>query len=266
MNHDFRAWGDAELEASLVELGRHVAYPPVPDLSTRVGAALRARPRRAGWTSFVTPRRALALATVAAVLLAAVVLGFSPAARRAVADWLGVAGIRIDVGAPRPSPARLGDNLNLGRAAPLQRAREEVDFDVLEPTALGEPDEVYVADDLPGGRVSLLYEARPGLPKTATTDIGLLLMEFRARLDEEVIGKVVFEGGTVDPVKVNGEVGYWIGGGPHAVLFIDDDGEVVDDTLRLAARTLVWQRDGVTLRLESALTKQEALGLARSVR
>lgn len=263
----------ARLEASLADLGQHLAWPGTPDLASSVTAHLRAHPRRKRrFTPLLAPlpapRRAVAFATLLLVLLGGTVLGLSPAARDAVAGWLGLPGIRIDVGGPPPSPSLLGGDLNLGRPVTLEEARERARFEVLQPDPeiLGAPDEIYLGDDPTGGRVSLVYRARPGLPSTQETSVGLLLTQFQASLSDELIEKSVAGGGTVDPVSVDGGRGYWIGGGAHVVLFIGADGFPIEETIRLAGPTLVWQQDGLTLRLESALSKPEALGIARTVR
>ena len=47
---------------------------------------------------------------------------------------------------------------------------------------------------------------------------------------------------------------------------VDRAGEVRVEQPRLATRTLVWQRDGVTLRLEADLTLAQALAVATGMR
>ena len=59
------------------------------------------------------------------------------------------------------------------------------------------------------------------------------------------------------PVRVGSEPGYWIEG-PHQ-LVLPDGG-----TLRLGGGVLIWTRDGVTYRLESTLSKADALAVGRS--
>ena len=49
----------------------------------------------------------------------------------------------------------------------------------------------------------------------------------------------------------------------HEFLYLDANGNPQPDTARLAANTLLWERDGVTYRLESALDRDAALALAR---
>jgi hypothetical protein len=76
----------------------------------------------------------------------------------------------------------------------------------------------------------------------------------------------VLEAGTsVDGVRVDGAPGYWISGRPHFVLVVDSQGNIVEDDVRLAGNVLLWERGDVTLRLEAAVTKEEAVRIAESV-
>lgn len=256
-NRDF-----GDLDRALRTLQGSVEFPATPDLAAAVAVRLRSAPRqpvRQPWL----PRVALA-AGIAAVAFAAVLV-FSPAVRTAVADFLGIGGVEIVV-TESPPPARIADELDLGAPTTLADAVDEVDFEISLPAALGEPDEVYIGDLFPGSIVSFVYAAGPDLPKSPETQVGLLLSEFRARIDAAVIEKSVFEGATsIDPVDVNGTLGYWIEGEPHAINFIGPDGTFIAQEPRLAGNTLVWATKGVTYRLESALTKQRALEIARSV-
>ena len=70
----------------------------------------------------------------------------------------------------------------------------------------------------------------------------------------------------LEAVSVGGEPGFWISGAPHAFFFVCyDAGECRQERYRLAGNVLIWEQDGVTLRLESALPREEALAIAESV-
>jgi hypothetical protein len=258
---------DAQLETMLRDLRAQVSYPPVPDLAAAVGEQLRARPRRRreAWR-LTLPRRVLAVAALVLAVLGGSVLGFSPTARRAVAEWLGLPGVRIRVGDEARAPSPLGRDLNLGRRVTLAGAAELAGFEVRFPGSLPQPDEVYYDSEPPGGRVTLLYRARDELPRITGTDVGLLLTQFRASIERDLIEKAVVGGGIVEPVKVNGNQGYWIGGDPHVVFFLDAYGFPMEETVRLSGHTLVWERGDVIVRLESSLSLEESLEIARSVR
>src|SRR6266516_3828697 len=82
------ALSEPELEQALIDLGRHIAYPPTPALAARVRQEIARRPARAPsfWERWLPGQRRLAYALVALILLAGAVLAFSPEARTAVAE------------------------------------------------------------------------------------------------------------------------------------------------------------------------------------
>jgi hypothetical protein len=258
---------DRDLEAALLAVGRDLAFPEVPDLAPAVLRRLeegeRAPQRRlvALPSLFRRPGRRVALALAAVLLLGG----------GAVAGGLLVQGVRIlvepEATAPPPSPrpsVPLGSFLFLGERTTLAEARRQTDFEVLIPRATGLPDpEVYVDDDPPGGRVSLVYPEGPGLPETEELGVGMLVMEFRARIDRPFLEKVVHEAKLLQEVEVGDAPGYWVEG-EHTVFYLDEEGQPVEERSRLAGNTLLWQRGEVTLRLESALSMEDAIRLAES--
>ena len=257
-----------DLEQALVELGAHVAYPPEPDLARAVRTRLVAPDgagRSASWRRH--PRwRAAVVALAALVAVSSAVLTALPDLRSAVADWLGIDGVRITTGGPTPTPA--GGSLDLGAPVTLDEARARVPFEVAVPGALGEPDQVFVDELVPGGQVALLYLAREGLPATPGTETGALVTQFQGSLEDPVVKKVIAgEPGTeIRPVRVGGSPGYWISGEPHFISYVGPNGEPREDTVRLVGNVLLWARDGVTSRIESALSMREALAIAESMR
>src|SRR5207247_1380226 len=90
-------------------------------------------------------------AVVVVALVAGALLAFSPGARQAVADFLGLRGVRIQVEPSNPSPSLLptsvGGPLQLGQQLSLAEARQRVRFPILLPNdpRLGPPDEVYLS-------------------------------------------------------------------------------------------------------------------------
>jgi hypothetical protein len=159
-------------------------------------------------------------------------------------------------------------DLGLGDPVTLERARGLVDFPVLVPSApgLGRPDAVFASGVVPpGGRVDLVYRARPGLPASPFTDAGLLITEFRGQTTPEFMKKVT-RAGLVEEVSVGGQPGYWFSGEPHFFTYIDADGTFREEQTRLAGNTLIWQRGDLTLRLEGDLPRAEAIRIAESMR
>lgn len=249
------------LEQRLRRAARHIALPDTPDLADRVMIAIERSPaaqplRRPFWAR-------PAFAGAFAVLLVAVsALVFSPVAREAVADWIGLDGLRIRYG--EQPQAGLGDDLHLGKKTTLAEATAQAGFEVEAPAELGAPDEVYLARS-PGTRISLVYAANEELPRTRTTRVGALLSVFPAELDRAVFEKGLATGTSVERIEVSGAEGYWLSGEEHALYYIDESGELTEDRARLAGNTLAWQEGNVVYRLETALSKSEALEIARSV-
>jgi hypothetical protein len=270
---------ELDLDRALTDLAASLEFPPTPDLAAAVSARLdeapatrprpRPRPRRWSWPA---GWRRLAVAGLAAVLLAAAVLVASPGTREAVARRLGLRGIGVELGGPPPPTvtttpgARL--DLGLGERVSLEEARRRVGFPVLVPGAGGleRPDAVFVSEaDPAGGRVDLVWGARPGLPASAFTDAGLLITQFQGEPTPEFIKKVA-GAGLVEFVEVGGEPGYWFSGEPHFFTYRDAAGNFREEQTRLAGNTLIWQRGALTLRLEGELSKEEAIRIAESMR
>jgi hypothetical protein len=267
---------DAELERFLFEIGTRLEEPPSGHLAAAVGARLRAgpvaKPRVLAFRqrpAFGGPARWRTVAVAAAAVLAVVAgtLVFSPGARRAVAGWLGLRGVRIEVspappGGTTPSP---GPAPNLGPEVSRAEAERQMGFRVLLPDrpGLGPPDEIHVQPLFISEQVFLVYESRPGIPATDATGFGLLVSEFRGRADADFYKKVSAGSGSVEFVTVNGGDGFWIEG-LHSVSYLDPKGRVVQDSTRIADNVLIWEQGDLTLRLESALSRDQALGIARS--
>lgn len=259
------------LERALVDLGGAIAYPSTPDIARAVrhriesGAGAERRAARIGrrrlWSS--VPRVAWVAAALAALFAGALV--FSPSTRQAVADFFGVDGIRIHVGGR--APEGLGADLDLGERISLADAQSRVTFPIQVPSIdrLGAPDEVYFGAPPPGGQLSFVYAAGPGLPAAPPTDVGLLFSQFSADLEGAFFKKAVQFGTNVRFVLVNGADGYWVHGAPHVFSYRDVEGHIVEESSRLAGDVLVWSRDGVTYRIESGLRLREVLEIAESL-
>jgi hypothetical protein len=240
-----------DLERALAELAPDIDFPPTPDLVPGVRARLAPAPPRRRFLG----RRGLAIAV--ASLAAAIGVAFAvPQARTAILRAFGVGSVSVRVVdrlPERPLPGRLvlGDRVSVSEAA------RRVSFPVVVPASNGfsEPDAVYLDDSVPGGIVFFLYGtlARP----TA------LLSQFSAT--DVFADKSVGPGTTVEEVRVGRDRGYWIEGDPHVFAFTDLAGRTRHESLRLATNTLVWERDGITLRLEGDLDRDEAVEVAESV-
>ena len=287
------ALSESELEPRLIDLGPRL-YPPTPDLAMQVSDRLESEPVGTSLTPLparpsghpvaggvgdeglapgLGPR---VLWLVAALLLIALVSGLVlfPEARNAIADRLGLPGVSIrwvdEV--PTPQPSQVGAPLLLGRPVTLDEAQAAVDFPVRVPTAAGfdAPAEIYLLDQDQGAMVSCVYPPGPGLPASNQTGVGALLTQFRGEADRGLIEKGLPDNGEqethLQAVSVSGEPGFWISGTPHAFFVVCDGvGECREERYRLAGNVLLWEQDGVTLRLESALSLKDALAIAESV-
>ena len=273
-----------ELERRLTDLGPHL-FPVTPDLATRVRHQLEndaarkmltpnRHPRDVRWELRNVPAAAWMLAALVLILIAAGLTLF-PAARNAIADRLGLGGVLIQWvdEIPPPEPSQVGVPLTLGRRVTLDEARAAVDFPVLVPTAadFDTPGEIYLLDGDEGEMVSFVYPAGPGLPESDVTGVGALMTQFPGEADRGLIEKGLPDSGPsesrLEAVSVGGEPGFWISGAPHGFFFVCYDvGECRQERYRLAGNVLLWEQDGLTLRLESTLSLDEALAIAESVR
>lgn len=236
------------LERELQALARSVDWPDVPDVASRVAASVadeRPRPTR-------RRRVALAFAIVLAALVAALAV---PPARTAILDWIGIGGaqiVRVDELpslAPTPGLEILGDPVTLDEA----RSRAGFRF-AAPPDDEPAPDAVLVA---PGTRVSYVWRDRDR--------VRLLVTQFPGdATDPRLVKKFVASGTRIEEVAVGSYRGLWLEGGPHAVLFVAPDGGVRDDVGWLAGNTLLVAADGLTVRIEAEIDREDAIELARS--
>src|SRR6516165_5791037 len=197
---DRAGWQDA-VESELRGLGCDLAVPPASDptatvrrrlageaVGRRHAPAPRAgglRRRRLGWRAVV-----VMVAALLAVLIA------TPQGRAVINHVFRFAGVELRQG---PGPVRSATStpsLPGERSTSLEKARHQVSFPVLVPTALGQPTEVAVSDA--GRVVSLIYRQTP---------YGLVRIdEFAGHIDQIYFEKLV-SAGDVTQVEVNGTTG-----------------------------------------------------------
>ena len=256
-----------ELEEQLRRLGAAIDFPSTPSLTRAVVDRIGAEPtrRRQG-----LPLRRIALALAAVLVAVAAALLVSPQARTTVLGWLGIKGVVIQrvstLPSPTPGPSELAQRLDLGQEVSLAEAAGRVGYQIEVPQSLGNPDRVFFREPPAGGEISLVYAPRADLPLTKETSVGLLLMEFRATIDVEFFKKFVGSDTSVEVVDVNGSPGYWISGHPHGFAYRDPNQRGLEEDFRLAGNTLLWEQGGLTLRIESTLSREQALAIARTVR
>jgi hypothetical protein len=254
-----------DTERELRRLAAMAQWPPSPGAAARAVRIIEQQSIARRATRRPALRRgaaALAMALVAGSGVAAA----SPGVRDAIGSVFGIGGVEVRR-VPAEPPRSASDRLELGPRTSFREAQAASSFTLLRPPAvLGPPAGIHLLRGFPGGGVlvSFTYRARPGLPSARHGSVALVLSQFRAEslpyLDKTAAGAT-----TVERLRVGGDPGAWLAGAPHQQVYRGPDGIIRPDTLRLATNTLVWERDGLTLRLEGAATKAQALRVAASV-
>lgn len=242
-----------DLELQLRELGARLDYPPTPDIAGAIRARIAAEPVGRAFRF----RRVIVIAVAVLAVAVGAVMAV-PQARTAVLEWLGLRGVKIERVPTQPT-APVEADLALGDPVSLEEARRRAAFRVLVPEAEGFGDPaVYYSSLVQGGQVGFVYRSGD--------EVRLLITEFKGSLEEDFIHKAAGPETTIERVTVTREPGFWLEGEPHEFLYLDETGEPIFETLRLAGNTLLWTRGELTLRLEGDLTKEEALQIAASMR
>jgi hypothetical protein len=238
----------ADLEQRLRDLGGEpAAWPPTPDLTAAVMARLpsAAPPRRRGLAAGLGRRVLLGL--VALVLAApAAALAF-PGARDDVLRALGLRHVTVEE-VPAPPPGAVDPRL--GPRTTVAAAARRATFAPVVPAALGPPDRVHQRGDV----ITLVYARR-----------GLLLAQAPGRLDPNLLTKIVSIAAGIHRTRVAGRPAVFF---PrrHFYLWLDRTGSVRQSEPVRSGPSLVWERDGVVLRLEGERRQDEAVRIATSVR
>jgi len=251
------------LASALADLAQTVAFPPTPRIAQAVTAQLRERPPVGQRPIRVWPGwrlgRSAALALLALLILAAA----------AVAFGIAIGGLRITFapGTPPPLPSGVVQSRAFGSEVGLDEARLRAGFTILVPSLekIGRPDHVYINDVPSGGTVSLVWGPHHGYPADVN-GVGLVVTEFQANVDPRVWEKMVYEGTTVTRTLVGGQTAFWISGGEHTFFYRDASGRIVDSSLRLVGTALIWQQNGLVLRVEGAPDVASATDVADSLR
>jgi hypothetical protein len=238
-----------ELELALQRLGQELEVPEAPDLVLAVHERLEPRGRQAR----ARRRWVLAVAVAALAILGATLA--IPDARSAFLRVLSIGGERVEIVDELPEVEVAGGlESMLGERVTLEQAREASDFGLR--TLDEAPDRVYLGER---GTVWFLH----GTPD----DVRLLVAQTPLlAVDEPALRKKVLDGGTrVESVRVNGAEGLFLSGESHFLFLVDEHGNAVESSARLAEDVLIWDDGGVAYRLEGDLELARALELARSL-
>ena len=184
-----------------------------------------------------------------------------PDARSALFRILNIGGERIELVDELPEIEALEDltteffEMTLGERVTLEEARARSDIELRE--LEDAPDRVYLGER---GTVWFLY----GTPE----NVRLLVAQTPLTTVDEpgLMKKVAGSGTRVEPVLVNGAEGVFLEGETHFLFVLDENGNPIGESPRLAEDVLIWDEDGIAYRLEGDLELDEALELARSLR
>jgi len=271
----------AQLEEQLQLAARSFTYPLTPDIAGAVRERL-ARETRGMPASTPTLRPRPRLAWVALVVLIALLLSLSvPEVQAFVRSILRIGSIEIVVATPIPggTPGQTpitSDPTNMGLThvptmAPmsisgligetsLANVQSQLGRNILTPgypSDLGPPDKVYA--QYWAGTIVILVWLEPGSQDQAR----LILYQVASDVFGE---KAAGETTLVQETTVNGKHAAWVTG-PHVLRFLDSSGQMDMQARRFVeGNVLVWEQAATTYRLESALTLEEAVRVAESLR
>ena len=242
----------------LLERGAHATvYPATPALRQRVVATLVADGARATAPQR-SPRFAWAYALASAAIVAVGAMLAVPTSRSAVADFFGIEGSDVEIlptpaagvtPTPFPTPVELD---HIATPTTLEGAGVALGYEPAVPSIAGEPLETYVLDYF-GLQVAILHYERFDLWQTRPGDI-------------EIFQKGVNQNSVIEEFTIEGQPARWISGGDHIVRYIGSDGREVIGSLRTVDRnTLIWRTPYAFYRLETDLSKEEAVSIAESL-
>jgi hypothetical protein len=185
-------------------------------------------------------RRTLVLGIAVAVAVAIACAFAVPQSRGAILRFFHIGGETIERVSTLPP-------------ATEQSLRATLGFRISSAEAARLLDRRFAVDDVP------LYRTNSVVSALLPGDV--LLSEWHTGNDPIVMKKLVGGATDVEEVVVGpGVTGLWIHGGRHVFI-------APQLPARFAGNTLVWQRDGITFRLEGkSLTRAAAIDLARPLR
>ncbi|HEY3312613.1 MAG TPA: hypothetical protein VGK00_13310 [Anaerolineales bacterium] len=261
------------LEHELQVAAGDLHYPQTPPIVQNVirrlnPPATAARPvrRKLLWSMV------LLVAFVAALMLV-------PPVRAAVLAWIQIGAVRILPPAPTSIPAGLPEApplpelfpvtatsapssltptapslLDLAGEMTLAEAQARLDFPILVPSGLqglGLPERVYLQDM--GGPMLVLVWLDPADPQRVR--LSLHTLSSKSWAIQKAQPKVIQQ------VTINGQPGVWVEG-PYFLQLRNQDFEL---TRLIEGHVLIWTQAGLTYRLETGSTLEEALLIAGSL-
>ncbi len=253
-----------EWEAKVRETAQHFPYPETPDISASVRPAIR-RNRRT-----LSPIWRIAAAVLLAFLLLMLAV---PEVRAVVLDFIQIGALRIFPVEPtatttphiptvRPSansePTPLASALDMPGETTLDDARAKSGFTFGLPTYpadLGLPNHVYLQN---------YHEKLVTLVWTIPDHPDQVLMTLEI-LDSHLLASKFAPLQESESVSVKGASdALWMPTSSMAVYFFESNRFVLERSIQ--SSVLVWTAKGLTYRLETSLSKDEAVRVAESLR
>ena len=223
------------------EIAQKFDFPPTPEVARAVQQRL-VRPHRR-----VTLARAARAAAVLAILALILLLAIPDLRARAL-DWLGLGAVRI-VREPPPVNVTPLPFSEWADEMALEDAQTKVSFPIRLPAELEPPDRVFVGDVR--GQIVILVWERADAP----------LMLYEIGPGASVTKYIEVESEMI--TQVNGGRALWMVR-PHLYEMAAPGREPVRRIVEHNA--LVWETEGVTYRLETALPLDDAKRIAESLR
>jgi hypothetical protein len=221
------------------DIGRRFDYPPTPDIAGGVRQQIEGRRQRR-----VLPMRlrvGVALAIIAWLIVLTV-----PDLRATAFDWLRIGAVRIARDSPTPAPTPIETRFDPVYATTLAAAQPQVSFNIVWPADLGAPDEVFL---YPGQIVILVWATDDGAP------LSLHLLDSRQTVIKHYSDEAT-------STMVNGRAALWLIR-PHLFEIPRPGADPIERIVE--SNVLIWDRDGVTYRLETDRTLEEARRIAEAV-
>jgi hypothetical protein len=255
---------DVAWQRRLHELAGQLTYPPTPDVTASVHAALGSHKRR---TRSGRPARILAWAALIVILLLGIFAAV-PELRAAVLEALRIGAVRIfpfsepePTGTPGPVPTAtaLASILDLPGETTLEAAQQQLNFRIRlpgYPPDLGAPDRVFLHGE-PRSYLTLVWLQEGD---AQAVDFSLSIIDWFGVAEKYYPWKE-------QPTVVNGRRAVWLTG-VHELYQESDDRNAPASLFRRLVQhnVLIWEADRLTYRLESDYPLDEAQRIAESLR